>query len=134
MIIPSPYGGSDDKESACNVGDLGSISGLGRSPGEGHDNPLQYFLPGESSWTEEPGGLQSMELQRVRHDWTTKHSTFFCKASKVPLAVKNPPINAGDVRRRFHPCFGKIPWRMAWLYSTLDSSLLLKISILSIFM
>ena len=30
------------KESACHVGDLGSISGLGRSPGEGHGNPLQY--------------------------------------------------------------------------------------------
>ena len=32
--------GSDDKESACNVGDLGSVSGLGRSPGEGKGNPL----------------------------------------------------------------------------------------------
>ena len=35
-------GGSDDKESAHNVGDLGSIPGSGRSPGEGHGNPLQY--------------------------------------------------------------------------------------------
>ena len=35
-------GGLDGKESACNVGDLGSIPGLGRCPGEGHDNPLQY--------------------------------------------------------------------------------------------
>ena len=34
-------GGSDSKESTCNVGDLGSIPGLGRSPGEGHGNPLQ---------------------------------------------------------------------------------------------
>ena len=31
------------KASACNAGDLGSISGLGRSPGEGNGNPLQYF-------------------------------------------------------------------------------------------
>ena len=31
-----------DKESACNAGDPGSIPGLGRSPGEGHGNPLQY--------------------------------------------------------------------------------------------
>ena len=30
------------KESACNAGDLGSIPGLGRSPGEGNGNPLQY--------------------------------------------------------------------------------------------
>ena len=35
-------GGSDGKESACNAGDLGSIPGLGRFPGEGNGNPLQY--------------------------------------------------------------------------------------------
>ena len=34
--------GSDGKVSACNAGDLGSIPGLGRSPGEGNGNPLQY--------------------------------------------------------------------------------------------
>ena len=36
-----PYG-SDGKESACDAGDLGSIPGSGRSPGEGNGNPLQY--------------------------------------------------------------------------------------------
>ena len=35
-------GGSADKESTCNVGDLGLIPGLGRSPGEGNSYPLQY--------------------------------------------------------------------------------------------
>ena len=35
-------GGLDSKESACNEGNLGLISGLGRSPGGGHGNPLQY--------------------------------------------------------------------------------------------
>ena len=35
-------GGSTGKESTCNVGDLGSIPGLGRSPGEGNGYPLQY--------------------------------------------------------------------------------------------
>ena len=35
-------GGLDGKESACNVGDLGSIPDLGRSPGGGHSNSLQY--------------------------------------------------------------------------------------------
>ena len=34
--------GSAGKESACNAGDLGSIPGLGRSPGEGKGSPLQY--------------------------------------------------------------------------------------------
>jgi len=45
--LPTPVflgfpGGSDGQESACNVGDLGSITGLGRSPGEGNGYPLQY--------------------------------------------------------------------------------------------
>ena len=35
-------GGSNGKESTCSVRDLGSIPGLGRSPGGGHGNPLQY--------------------------------------------------------------------------------------------
>ena len=35
-------GAADSKESACNAGDLHSILGLERSPGEGHGNPLQY--------------------------------------------------------------------------------------------
>ena len=43
------------KEFACNVGDLGSIPGLGRSPGGGHDNPLQYFC------LENPQGQRSLE-------------------------------------------------------------------------
>ena len=50
------------KESACNVRDLGLIPGLGRSPGEEmatHSSILAWKIP----WTEEPGGLQSMELQ-----------------------------------------------------------------------
>ena len=45
--LPTPVflgfpGGSAGKESACNAGDLGSISGLERSPGGGHGNPRQY--------------------------------------------------------------------------------------------
>ena len=41
-------GGSEVKASACNAGDLGSIPGSGRSPGEGNGNPLPVFLPGGS--------------------------------------------------------------------------------------
>ena len=40
-------GGSDGKVSACNVGDLGSIPGLGRSAGEGIKLPTPVFWPGE---------------------------------------------------------------------------------------
>ena len=50
--------GSDDKESACNAGDLGSIPGLGSSPEKEmatHSSILAWRIP----WTEEPGGLLS---------------------------------------------------------------------------
>ena len=67
-IEPTDFpGGSDGKESTCNVGDPGSVPGLGRSPGEGNGYPLQYSCLGDY-WTEEPCGLQSMESERVRHD------------------------------------------------------------------
>ena len=42
FIILGFPGGSDSKESACNIGDLGAIPRLERSPGEGNGNPLQY--------------------------------------------------------------------------------------------
>ena len=58
-------GGSDDKESTGSAGDLSSIPGLGRSTSGEPGNPLQ---PGESSWTEKPGGLQFMGSQRVEHN------------------------------------------------------------------
>ena len=41
---------------------------VGKMPWRRAWQPTQVFLPGESSWTEEPGGLQSMGSQRVRHD------------------------------------------------------------------
>ena len=52
---------------AGDVRDAGLIPGLGRSPGEGNGNPLS-ILAWRIPWTEEPGGLQSMGLQRVGHD------------------------------------------------------------------
>ena len=60
-------GSSDGRESACSAGDPGSIAGLGRSPGKGNGKPLQYSCQ-EIPWMEEPGGLQSIELQRVGHN------------------------------------------------------------------
>ena len=67
-------GGSDGKESAHHMGDLGSIPGLGTSPGGRHGNPLQY------SCLENPHGQRSLagyspwghkELDTI----VTKHST-----------------------------------------------------------
>ena len=65
-------GGSDGKASACNVGDLGSVPGLGRSPGEGKGYPLQYSALENS--------MDREDLQAVVHgvtkgciqlDWVT---------------------------------------------------------------
>ena len=70
MCIDFP-GGSDGKVSVYNAGDLGSIPGSGKFPGEGNGNPLQYSClenpmhRGAWCW------LLSMGLQRVGHDWAT---------------------------------------------------------------
>ena len=59
-------GGSDGKESACNVGDPGSIPGLGRLPGEGNSNPLQ------DSCLKNPmsRGAWQATVHRVTQSWT----------------------------------------------------------------
>ena len=67
-------GRSDGKQSACNAGNLGSIPGLGRSPGGGHGNPLQYSclenphgqrsLAGYGPW----GGKELVIAERLRTD------------------------------------------------------------------
>ena len=58
------------KDPPANSGDIrdaGSIPGLGRSPGGGHGNSLQYPCLG-NPMDREPGGLQSMGLHRIRHN------------------------------------------------------------------
>ena len=62
-------GGSEVKASACNAGNLGSIPGLGRSPGEGNGNPLQY------SCLENPmdGGAWWATVHWVTKSWTRLH-------------------------------------------------------------
>ena len=58
---------SADKDSTCNAGDPGSVPGWGRSSGVvnvTHSSVLAWRIP----WTEDPGGLQSMVSQRVRHN------------------------------------------------------------------
>ena len=67
-------GDSEDKASACNAGDLGSIPGLGRSPGEGNGNPLQY------SCLENPMDIGAWwaTVHRVTKSWTLLSDfTFF---------------------------------------------------------
>ena len=59
-------GGSDGKESTCNVGGLGLIPGLGRSPGEGNGSPLQYSCL-ENPMAVEAGRLSSVNLSNEAH-------------------------------------------------------------------
>ena len=69
------------------------------------------ILPWEIPWTEEPGRLQSMGLQRVRHELVTKHSTAISSLGfPGGSVVKNPPASAGSL----DPWAGKIPWRRKW--------------------
>ena len=51
------------------------------------------FLPGESPWIEEPGGLQSMGSQRVRHDWVTKHSILILYSSSIIQSYNSVVLN-----------------------------------------
>ena len=65
---PGLPGDSDGQESACNAGVLGSFLGQKDLLEKGmatHSSILAWRIP----WAEEPGGLQSMGLQRVGHDW-----------------------------------------------------------------
>ena len=84
--------GSAGKESTCSVGDLGSIPGLGRSPGVGEVYPLQYC------------GLENSIdciVHRVAESQTWLSDFHFrsaYRAFQVVLVVKNPLANAGDTR------------------------------------
>ena len=60
-------GGSVVKNPPANAGDMGSIPGSGMAT---HSSILVWEIP----WAEEPGGLQSMELERVEHDLVTEHT------------------------------------------------------------
>ena len=84
--------GSAGKESACNVGYLGSIPGLRRSPGEGKVYPLQYSSLENSLDCVVHGVTKS---QTRLSDF---HFHLLPELSQAALVVKNPPASAGDIR------------------------------------
>ena len=75
-------GGSDGKEFTCNAADPGSIPGLGRSPGEGKDNPLQYSCLGnpmdKGTWRATVHGVT-----QIRHDLMTKPPQLLLRGQNV---------------------------------------------------
>ena len=82
-------GGSDDKESACNAGDLGLIPGSGRSPGEGNGYPLQYScLENPHGQRSLAGGLQwgCKELDILNHfHFAVSHilHNYYCERGRI---------------------------------------------------
>ena len=87
------------KEFACNVGDLGSIPGLGRSLEKGkatHSSVLAWRIP----WT-----VQSVGLQRVGHNWATFTSLHFTslhfKKDRSPISQS---VWEGECLHNFHRC------------------------------
>ena len=81
--------GSEVKASACNVGDLGSISGSGKLPGEGNGNPRQYSC-WRIPWTEEPDRLQPM-LNSIQFHTKVCNSKYAWGASLVAQRLKHLP-------------------------------------------
>ena len=86
LLTPSPDiwgfpGGSDSEESACNAGDLGSVPGLKRSPGEGNGYPLQHSCLENSKDRGDWQATETMGPQRVRHKWVTLSPDMCCGKS-----------------------------------------------------
>ena len=80
------------KDPPANAGDLrdvGSIPGPGKSPRGGHGNPL---LAWEIPWTEKPGRLQSIGLQRVRRNLA--HMRAFILVQEQQLELRHIPFPA----------------------------------------
>ena len=74
--------GSDNKESVCNAGDPGSVSGSGRSPGEGNGNPLQYSCLENSMdrgdwWATVHGVTESDTTERLTLSLPANHQRSF---------------------------------------------------------
>ena len=81
-------GVSDSKESACSAGDLGSIPGLGRSPGGGHDNPLQYSclenLMDRGVWRATVQGVAKSQTQLSSNFQSTSVPFLLCEWEERP--------------------------------------------------
>ena len=104
--------GSDGKVSVYNAGDLGSIPGLGRSPGEGNGNPIQY------SCLENPmvggawcpwGRKESDTTERLHFHYHPSQGFPGGTSSKEPTCQRKRHKTC-----RFDPWVGKIPWRRTW--------------------
>ena len=91
---------------AGNIADSGSIPGSGRCPGGGHGRQLHYSCL-RISWTEGPTGLQSIGLQRVRHDCSDWTATILNK-------ILGNWIQQRTKKTMFHGQLGFISGKHSW--------------------
>ena len=96
LLVQGFLGGSDGKESACNAGDLDSIPGLRRSPGEGNGNPLQYSCLGNpmerGAWYAIGQGVAQSQTQLSDEHFHSLFKLFqklYCPLSSGLLTGKN---------------------------------------------
>ena len=110
-------GDSDGKESACNTGDLGLISGSGRFPGKGNGYPFQYSCLENSMGQRSPVGYSPW---CCRESDMTERLTLFSLLYLIyrphgSLSGKGPACQCRRRRRLgFDPWVGKIPWSRKW--------------------
>ena len=109
-------GGSDGKESACNAGDPASIPGLGRSPGEGNGNPLQYSYLEDSmdrgAWLAKVQGVAELDTtEQLTHTHPHTHtivyiSSFLLFSCLFPVSPDrmNVSLKDGDLCLFFFSC------------------------------
>ena len=114
-------GGSDGKESACKAGDLGSIPGWGRSPGEGNSYPLQFTCL-ENSMDRGAGWTAVHSTAKSWTKWLTLSHTLWHTmkwAFQVVLVEKNSLPNAGGQETQVRSLGWEDPlqyclWRSPW--------------------
>ena len=100
MVSPS---GSDGKESAYNAGDSSLIPRLGRSPGEGNDNPFQYSC---LEYSMDRGAWQAPWGCRVKHDWATNSLLFVM----IDLIISNIYLMSFPINQLSFKIFFSINW------------------------
>ena len=103
--LPTPVllgilGGSAGNESGCSVGDLGLTPWFGKIPWRRAWQPTPVFLPAESVWTEKPGEMQSMGLQRVGNDPASQPDSLPAQPPEKPT-VHNSEVKSLSRLRRF---------------------------------
>ena len=70
--------------------------------------PTPVCLPGESPWTDGPGGQQSMGSQRVRHNWVTKHTLGKAIGESFPMDGNSKMRIVGRLKEKARPCLDHI--------------------------